>query len=189
MRKEEQAQENLQAVLAKMDEDDLDFSTFSADTKEPLDPVLAYWPDPNLPMPVKDVDGCACIGTLDIPDLQLTLPVFQDNTADNLERGSVVYAGSLYQRNLVICGHRYPAVFAHLKDLRYGSLLYLKDMAGNSFTYRLLDTEIIPGEGVQAMLSGDWDLTLYTCTIFSVTRLTCRYELIAFTPAAMTAVP
>lgn len=185
-RKEKQAQTNLQAVLDTMDTEDTHFSSLMEEDKLSFEAAMAYWPDPNLPMPIKEIDGRACIGTLSLPDLSLTLPIFQENTQDNLERGAVVYAGSLYKRNLVLCGHSYPAIFKRLDQLRYGSVLYLRDMAGNNFGYRLLDTEIIPAEGVQTMLDGDWDVTLYTCTVFNVTRLTCRYELISFIPARMT---
>lgn len=184
-RKEKQARTNLQAVLDAMDTEDIHFSSLMDEDNLSFEAAMAYWPDPILPMPIKEIAGRACIGTLSLPDLSLTLPIFQENTQDNLERGAVVYAGSLYKRNLVLCGHSYPAIFQRLDQLRFGSVLYLKDMAGNCFGYRLLNTEIIPAEGVQTMLDGDWDVTLYTCTVFSVTRLTCRYELISFIPAHM----
>ena len=52
----------------------------------------------------------------------------------------------------------------------YGQL-YLD---GNVFRYEVVDMETIPPEGVEAMITGDWDLTLFTCTTGGSARVAVR---------------
>lgn len=187
---EQRAKENLETLMTHFSAEDLRLDQIkeaAAGRKgvESFDEAMVHWPDPTLPMPTKEVDGILCIGLLSIPDLSMTFPVLDENNHENLERAPVRYSGSLYARNLIICGHNYRSIFKRLDELAYNSLIYFRDMAGNSYAFRLLDTEIIPGEDVRGMLAGagDWDLTLYTCTPYHITRLTLRFALCAFVPA------
>ena len=56
-------------------------------------------------------------------------------------------------------------------------------MDGNRFIYAVSGTEQLPGTAIEEMKSGDWDLTLFTCTIGGAARVTVRCVLTAEEPA------
>ena len=56
--------------------------------------------------------------------------------------------------------------------------MYFTDMDGNVFSYQVADIEILQPGDVEELCSGEWPLTLYTCTIGGRTRITVRCELI-----------
>ena len=56
-------------------------------------------------------------------------------------------------------------------------------MDGNRFIYAVSGTEQLPGTAIEEMESGDWDLTLFTCTIGGAARVTVRCVLTAEEPA------
>ena len=64
-----------------------------------------------------------------------------------------------------------------------GSEVIFTDMDGNRFIYAVSETEQLPGTAIEEMKSGDWDLTLFTCTIGGAARVTVRCELTAEEPA------
>ena len=78
---------------------------------------------------------------------------------------------------LIICGHNYPSHFADLKKLQEGDTATFTDMAGNTFTYQMIICEILNPDATEEMESGDWDLTLFTCTVGGQTRVAVRFEL------------
>lgn len=86
------------------------------------------------------------------------------------------YEGSVYLNNMVICGHNYNTHFGTLKDLEKGDLLTFTDMDGNVFWYQVMVIEILQPTAVEEMVSGDWDLTLFTCTTGGATRVTIRCD-------------
>lgn len=53
------------------------------------------------------------------------------------------------------------------------------DVDGNQFVYEVAGKEVLAGTDVEEMKSGDWDMTLFTCTYSGRTRMTIRCELIS----------
>ena len=49
-------------------------------------------------------------------------------------------------------------------------------MDGNVFTYKMVERETLLPTSIEAMESGDWDLTLFTCTVGGQSRVTIRFE-------------
>ena len=50
------------------------------------------------------------------------------------------------------------------------------DAAGNIFSYSVKETEVLAPTDIEGMVSGDWDLTMFTCTIGGKSRVTVRCE-------------
>ena len=50
-------------------------------------------------------------------------------------------------------------------------------MDGNVFRYEVVELETLMPTAIEEMTSGDWDLTLFTCTIGGGSRVTVRCEL------------
>ena len=52
--------------------------------------------------------------------------------------------------------------------------MFFTDVDGNVFEYMVAETEKLRPEETAEMLSGDWDLSLFTCTYGGQMRLTVR---------------
>ena len=132
---------------------------------------------PDMEMPVETINGTDYIGVLTIPALELELPIISQWNYPNLKTAPCRYSGSAYLNNLIICGHNYISHFGNLKNLREGDLAVFTDMDGNRFTYKMVERETLLPADVDAMESGDWDLTLFTCTVGGQSRVTIRFAL------------
>ena len=64
------------------------------------------------------------------------------------------------------------------KDLNYGDFVYFTDMSGNKFTYQVVEIETLKPTALDELLSGDWKLTLLTCTTGATARVVIRCELV-----------
>ena len=60
--------------------------------------------------------------------------------------------------------------------LKPGDSVIFKDAAGNVFSYAVKETEVLAPTDIEGMVSGDWDLTMFTCTIGGKSRVTVRCE-------------
>ncbi|MCD8118469.1 MAG: sortase [Lachnospiraceae bacterium] len=128
-------------------------------------------------MATAEIDGSAYIGILTIPSLGLELPIQSEWSYAGLKIAPGRYSGSVWTDDLVICGHNYTRHFGNLKYLEQGDPLYFTDVNGNVFAYEVEEVVILQPTDVEEMMSretGEWDLTLFTCTIGGQTRVTVR---------------
>ena len=86
------------------------------------------------------------------------------------------YAGSAYQGNLVIAAHNYKTHFRKIRTLSEGSEVRFTDAAGNVFVYHVAVVEALAAQNVEDMISGEWPLSLFTCTADGKNRVTVRCE-------------
>lgn len=135
-----------------------------------------YLLDDQREMPEKTVGGRDYIGVLSIPALDLELPVLSRWSYPNLKVAPCRYSGSLYQNNLVICAHNYASHFGRLKTLQPGDTLLFTDMDDQVVTFQMVEREILEPNDEEAMTTGQWDLTLFTCTPGGQTRVTVRFQ-------------
>lgn len=84
------------------------------------------------------------------------------------------YAGSAYLNNLVIAAHNYERHFGGLKRLTVGDAVRFTDVDGNVFNYTVVELEQLEPYQAAEMRSGEWDLTLFTCTLGGQHRVTVR---------------
>ena len=124
-----------------------------------------YLLDPGMDRPTVEIGGRDYIGTLEIPALELSLPVISRWSYPNLKIAPCCYAGDTYEDHLIIAGHNYQSHFGRLKELLPGDLVQFTDVDGNVFSCSVVETEILEKTDVEELESGDWDLTLFTCTI------------------------
>ena len=66
--------------------------------------------------------------------------------------------------------------------LKAGDTITFTDVDGNVFTYQMVERETLLPASIEEMESGDWDLTLFTCTVGGKSRVTVRFELISEEP-------
>lgn len=136
--------------------------------------VPDYLLTPEMEMPVETIDGVDYVGVLRIPALALELPVINQWSYPLLKIAPCRYSGSAYQNNLVLCAHNYASHFGNLKNLHIGDAVTFTDMDGNLFTYQVAELETLPPQAAEEMENGDWDLTLFTCTVGGQSRVTVR---------------
>lgn len=135
-----------------------------------------YILNPDMQMPAQKIAGQDYIGILKIPALELELPIISTWSYPNLKEAPCRYTGSVYTNDIVIAGHNYRSHFAKLEELDVGEQVVFTDMEGNVFTYAITEREILNAMEVEAMQEGDWDMSLFTCTMDGTYRVTIRCE-------------
>lgn len=151
--------------------------------RDTLSPLLAmasqppFVQYPEMEMPTREIDGQTYIGMVEVPALELSLPVISEWTYPRLKKAPCRYVGSVYSKDMVICGHNYDRHFGRLKELAVGDEVRFTDMDGNVFSYSVCGTEQLGKYAVEDMLAGEWDLTLFTCTKGGRMRVTVRCKL------------
>lgn len=129
---------------------------------------------PDMEMPVVIVEDRAYVGMIEIPALELALPVLDNWNYPALKVAPCRYEGSAYTGDLIVMAHNYDSHFGKLRQLQPEDEVRFTDMAGNVFTYRVMELETLPGSAVEDMSAGQWDLTLFTCTYGGQSRVTIR---------------
>lgn len=145
----------------------------TGETQETEAPTL---PDPNRDMPTISIDGYRYIGTLDVPDFDLSLPVMEEWDYDRLRISPCRFTGSVYRDDLVICAHNYPQHFQKLKYAPMDTQIIFTDAEDNAYYYRVISIDYVGPDDMQGMITGDWDLTLFTCNSNGQSRCSIRCE-------------
>ena len=122
----------------------------------------------------EEIDGNSYIGFLSIPALGLELPVMSDWSDSQLKISPCRYSGSAATNDLVIAAHNYRQHFANIKNLSVGDEVYFTDMNGLGYLYEVSELDTLASTAVEEMTSGDYDLTLFTCTYGGRSRMTVR---------------
>ena len=174
------ARESEEAILAEyLQENKKASESPDASDKEDEQNIPDYILNPDMDMPeytLKSLGDVACIGILEIPALNLELPVISSWSYSSLRLAPCRYSGSAYKGNLVIAAHNYQSHFGGLRTLPEGSEDFFTDAVGNRFSYYVAVTEALTPWSVDDMTSGEWPLTLFTCTLDSQNRVTVRCE-------------
>lgn len=144
--------------------------------EKPEPSVPEYVLHPEMEMPTVETGGVEYIGTLAIPALELELPVVSTWSDALLDLAPCRYTGSAYLDDLIIAGHNYRGHFGSLHRLASGDTVQFTDMAGNLFSYTVSEIQELPGTALEEMEAGDWDLTLFTCTLSRTSRVTIRCQ-------------
>ena len=137
-------------------------------------PIYQIYEDED--MPAVEIDGIKYIGILEIPKLDIELPIINELDYSELKNAPCRYSGSVYSDNLIIAGHNYKSHFGRLKELQTGDSVIFTDADGNRFTYAVETSEELAADAVDEMLDEKtgWDLTLFTCTTDGSMRKTIR---------------
>lgn len=120
------------------------------------------------------VDGYDCIGILSIPVLDLELPVLTDWSYAKLKKAPCHYYGTYYEKDFVIAAHNYKSHFGRLSELQTDDIVFFTDVNGAAYYYEVILLETLPKEATKEMITGGFDLSLYTCTPGGASRVTVR---------------
>lgn len=139
-----------------------------------ITPDYVLYPDKE--MPTMEIDSRRYYGVLEIPDLNLVLPVLAGEWSyEKLRIAPCWINGSVYKDDMVIAAHNYIRHFSGIRRLSVGAVVRFIDAEGNVFEYTVAWAEILSGTDWEEMVEGDdWDLTLYTCNYGGQKRYTVR---------------
>lgn len=151
--------------------------------------VPDYKLDPEKEMPKTTVDGWDYIGKLSVPSIKLDLPVLGAWSYPGLRKAPCRYAGSAYLDNMIIAAHNYARHFGPLRNVPVGTEIIFTDMDANEFVYEVSEITIIQPTAIEEMKSGDWDLSLFTCTRGGAARVTVRCNRVSDLPMLPEVVP
>ena len=135
-----------------------------------------YILNPNMDMPTQTVDGYDYIGIIEIPASDIALPVISEWNYPALKIAPCRFEGSVYTDDMIIAAHAYKAHFKRIRDLSGGEKVTFTDAAGNEFVYEVVSIETVSGTDVDGLTSGEWDMTLFTCTVDGASRVVVRCE-------------
>lgn len=114
------------------------------------------------------------IGVVQIPSLNLELPVMSDWSYPKLMHSPCRYAGSYLDDTLVIAGHSVRAHFRGLRQIQVGASVVFTNAVGNVILYQVVAVETLGSTEVDKLIHSDYDLTLFTCTPGGVHRVVVR---------------
>lgn len=140
----------------------------------PEELIPDYILNPKMDMPTQEVDGSKYIGRIDIPALDISLPIMDSWSYENLRIAPCRYKGSAYLDNMILAAHNYTRHFGPISRLFPGDEVIFTDVDGNVFNYNVVELEQLEGTDVKEMEAGEWDLTLFTCTLGGQYRITVR---------------
>lgn len=137
---------------------------------------VEYLQVPEKELPSDVIGNIEYVGALEIPSLDLQLPVAAYWDPGFAKSAPCRYTGSPYTGDMIIAGHNYRQHFGKLRKLPMGSEIYFTDLDGNTFTYKAVSVESVDGQDVETMKAGSdaWDLTLFTCNFSGQARTAVR---------------
>lgn len=120
------------------------------------------------------VSGDEFCGYVVIEKIGVELPVFDDWDYNRLLEAPCRYRGSVETGDMIIVAHNYKSHFGNLKELQIGDEIVFFDAAGTKHPYVVSELAILDGTAVDDMEEGNWDFTLFTCTVGGKQRVTVR---------------
>lgn len=135
-------------------------------------------PNPTGDMKSVEVNGQSFVGIITIPAIDIRLPIQTEWSSVNAKTSPCRYKGSVYDNNLIVAGHNYQKHFGNLKNLVTGDTIIVTDVDGRQYYYEVTYIEDIGTYDVDAMDEGEWDFTVFTCTIGGASRVTVRCDFV-----------
>ena len=140
--------------------------------EQPVGTPVDYLDPSAFEMTEVEINGYAYIGYLSIPKLELELPIMADWDYAKLQISPCRYTGSVRGEDLVLLAHNYASHFGKISQLSEGDQVIFTDMDGVTTIYQVVAHDILAPNALQEIISGDFDLTLFTCTYGGKSRVT-----------------
>lgn len=168
-------------------QDDLDAPvsdvTTAPDSSLLIPEIPSDLPDPYAPIDVTmneiELDGYKYIGYLSIPDFGLELPIMSEWNYKRLQKSPCRYTGTVKGEDLVLLAHNYNSHFGKLSKLVPGAPIYFTDVDGITTSYEVIAVNVIQPTAVEEVTSGEYPLTLFTCTYSGRTRVVVYCDIVS----------
>lgn len=117
-------------------------------------------------------------GTIEIPKISISYPIFSDLNEENLKTSPCKFFGPKLGKkgNICIAGHNYDnnKFFSNLKILSVKDLIFITDNYNNKFVYSVFDSYEVKESDLSPIFDynkNNNELTLITCNNFNGNRL------------------
>ena len=136
-----------------------------------MDEILESDDEPYTTGPVTMVGDYEYIGVLDLPALNLSLPIMSDWDYERLKMAPCRQFGSAATDDLVIAGHNYINHFGSLGMLKAGDSVTFTGTDGAVNTYVVSETATISPTETEKVTESGYPLVLCTCTYGRQSRI------------------
>jgi LPXTG-site transpeptidase (sortase) family protein len=113
------------------------------------------------------------VGILDIPGIELHVPIWETTNSDTLRYGVGHYVNSVNPGsvgNCTITGHhmlKYGSIFNRLEEVQIGDIINITDLRGHQYTYFVDELLVVSAEEMMNYVNGGItdtrQVTLITC--------------------------
>lgn len=138
--------------------------------------IPEIYPNPN--MPVLEINGVDYIAMLEIPSLNIILPVADKWNRDQLFKAPARFYGSSYDHTLVIGGGDYSHQFSFCDKIDNGTVITVTDMTGTQFSYTVTRVDRSQNAESRWLINSDYDLTLFCRDIYAMEYVAVRCNFI-----------
>jgi sortase A len=171
---EDRAAKRSEAIVDVMDKYMDKISTTESESDENDIPIYVRYPE--MEMPAVTIDDVKYIGRIDIPELELSLPVTEKYDSSFIKDTPCCYSGSVYQDNIIIIANNYDCHFGKLKQLESKSPVYFTDIDGNCFAYEMARTDKLAREELNNIEADGWAMTLVSYAPGGFSSIAVRLE-------------
>lgn len=126
---------------------------------------------------ILQVDNSGIIGYIDIPDINVYLPIYRGENEDNLKKGAAhlentsIPIGGLNTHSCISAHSGYPAqkFFDDIDELKTGSCFFIH-ILNTTLIYRVYDTEVVEPTDTSSLkvIENNDIVTLITCYPFGI---------------------
>ena len=129
---------------------------------------------PNLNMPVLEINDVDYVALIEIPSLNLSLPVADVWNSQKLYHSPARFYGSCYDHSLVIGGADNSYQFSFCDKIDNGTVIIVTDMTGTQFSYTVSRVDRSKSAERNWLISRDYDLTLFCRDALSMEYVAVR---------------
>lgn len=132
----------------------------------------------NTSMPTAQIDGVDFSGIIEIPAFGTELPIRSDWKKSRISSYPCRLTGSMYSRDLIIGGSDNKGMFDFMKYISGGDYVFVTDMSGTRFSYRVSDIVQISDPSAENLMSDDSDLVFFAKNTYSFgyTAVRCKID-------------
>ncbi len=134
--------------------------------------VLGNYADPN--MPIFQINGTDYVALLEIPSLNIILPIKDKWNGTALIASPARFCGSAYDNTLVIGGADNSRQFSFCDEIENGTSVIVTDMTGTYFTYIVERVDRSDKAESKWLTETEYDLTLYCRCAYSMDYIAVR---------------
>ena len=134
--------------------------------------VPGTYPNPN--MPVLEINGADYVALIEIPSLNIELPVADAWNSKKLYKAPARFYGSCYDNSLVIGGEDNAKQFSFCDKIDDGTIITVTDMTGTQFSYTVSRVDRSQSAESNWLISSDYDLTLFCRDTYSMEYIAVR---------------
>ena len=138
--------------------------------------VPGIYSNPN--MPILEINDIDYVALMEIPSLNLTLPIANAWNSQKLHNSPARFYGSCYDNSLVIGGADNAYQFSFCDKIDNGTVIIVTDMTGTQFSYTVSRVDRSKSAESNWLVSRDYDLTLFCRDTYSMEYVAVRCSFI-----------